>query len=259
MKNLKSILRASLVAVAIPSFAFAQAGDPQPDPPPPVVDPPPDPTPPDPDPVFQPDPPPANDPPPDPPPMPADDSPKASNGEGAANRPSGFSVGFGFGYDLPADLQVPDTTSVRFRLPGGLIIEPAIDLSRTSDHDEVGMMDTTDNTGVFALAGSARFPLIRSNSMDFVGVGGAGLSLTVIDPEGGNNDTTITALSLFYGIGIDLWIRKHWALSFTTTNPLITFLRSSTDGVGGDTVASDTTFGVIFDPDVLLMLHLFFD
>jgi hypothetical protein len=251
---MRKTLLSVLVAVAIPATALAQVGDPpaQPDPtvepvPEPVIDEPePEPVP---EPVTEPDP---------------VESPKASNGAETAddgvNRPAGFTLGFGFGWDFPADLQIPDTTSVRIRLPSGLIIEPALELSRLSENDEVGAADNTDNTGVLALAASVRFPLLSSNRMDLVGVGGGLLAFTAIDPDGGNNDTTLSTVSLFYGVGVDLWIRKHWALSFTTTNPLFVFDKTSTDdGAGGDTTSTDTFFGLVFDPNVLVMVHLFFD
>jgi hypothetical protein len=252
VKTLLSVL----VAIAIPASALAQAGDPPTDPPPPPVEP-------EPEPVVDPPPPP---PPPEPEPEPepeAVESPKASNGavaDDGINRPGGFSLGFGFGWDFPADLQIPDTTSVRIRLPSGLIIEPALEISRLSENDEVGTADNTDNTGVIALAASARFPILSSNNMDLVGVGGGAVAFTAIDPDGGNNDTSITQFALFYGVGVDLWIRRHWAISFTTTNPLLLFEKTSTDGGGGgDTSSTDTFVGLVFDPDVLVMLHLFFD
>jgi hypothetical protein len=40
----------------------------------------------------------------------------------APARPDGFSVGIGLGYDLPSDLQLLDTASVRFRLRSGLTL-----------------------------------------------------------------------------------------------------------------------------------------
>lgn len=261
---MKALLSALVATIAVPSLALAQTTDPQPDPPP--IE---DTAPPDPEPDYQPDPEPEPPPPPprepDPEPEPTGDhSPKMSshgNGDDGVNRPGGFSIGFGFGYDMPADLQIPDTTSVRFRLPNGLIIEPALEASRTSENMEVGAADVTDNTTVIAVSGAARFPVLSSSSMDLVGVGGAALANTTIDPEGGNNDTTITAVSLFYGIGVDLWIKKKWALSFTTLNPVILYSRSKTDDPtgGGDTTDTTTSVGLIFDPDVLVMLHLFFD
>ena len=41
-------------------------------------------------------------------------------------RPQAFAVGIGIGYDFPTDLQQPNITSVRFRLPSGLTLEPRV-------------------------------------------------------------------------------------------------------------------------------------
>lgn len=253
MKTLLSVL----IAVAIPTAAYAQVGDPPTDPPAdPMAEP--DPVP-EPEPVVEPDPEPEPEPavaPTEPEPV---ESPKNTNGDDGINRPGDFSIGFGFGWDFPADLQIPDTTSVRFRLPSGLIIEPALELSRLGENNEVGAADTTDVTIVAALAASVRFPILSSASMDLVGVGGGSLARINTDPDGGNNDTVDTIVTLFYGVGVDLWIRKHWALSFTTTNPLFVYDKTKTDMVGGDAVSEDTFIGLVFDPNVLVMVHLFFD
>jgi hypothetical protein len=233
-----SVLLAATVLAA--PAASAQPGDPDEGGEDPVVDPEPAPAP----------PPPPPPPPPEPEPIDAEPEPEpaadADDG-GNANRPDEFSVGFGVGWNFPANLQIPDTTSVRFRFPSGLIIEPSVELSQLSQ--EVGLADV--DTTTIAAAAAVRYPLLRSSFMDLVGIGGAALAVTTVDPDGGASDTT-TQIALFYGIGVDLWVRRHWSVSFQTLNPVISITR-------GDSIDGSTLIGAIFEPDVLVLIHLFFD
>jgi hypothetical protein len=237
MKSPLTKLAALIAATLLAAPASAQPADPAGDDP--VVDP---------EPAPEPPPPPPPPPPPEPEPMDPEPEPAfADDGNGAADRPADFSVGFGVGWDFPANLQIPDTTSVRFRFPSGLIIEPSLELSQLSQ--EIGLADV--DTTTIAAAAAIRYPLLQSRRMDLVGIGGAALDVTTVDPDGGASDTT-TQIALFYGIGVDLWIRGHWTVSFQTLNPVIAITR-------GDSIDGSTLIGAIFDPDVLVMLHLFFD
>src|SRR5687767_1987285 len=104
------ILSSSLSLLA----GVARAQQPVPPPPPPEATPPPAPEP--------PPPPPQAEPPPRPParrPVAADDT--------SGNRPGDRTMGIGTGWTLGGtDLMVPNTASVRFRLPSGLALEPFV-------------------------------------------------------------------------------------------------------------------------------------
>lgn len=176
----------------------------------------------------------------------------------AAARPTGFSVGLGFGWAFPgADVQVPNVATARIRLPSGLTIEPLLDLSSTTDTTESGADEVTDDATSLTVAGLLRFPVIRGTKLDFIATGGVAISRINDDPDGPDNSVTTTALSLTYGLAVEYWWRPHWNVSVQTINPLFTFTRVTQDLVD-DVKDTSTSFGLIFDPDVLLMLHLFF-
>ncbi|HVK78957.1 MAG TPA: outer membrane beta-barrel protein [Kofleriaceae bacterium] len=174
-------------------------------------------------------------------------------------RPEGFSVGIGFGYDLPADVSTPNATSVRFRLGNGLTFEPLLVLGRTSETDDDGVDDTTDTATDLGVAVNARYPLRSRGRVDLLVVGGVGFGQRTIDPEGGDNETTTSSFAVSWGLGLDYWIGPHWQFSLTATNPLLQTLSVDRDLPGvPDTSDSTTSFGLIFEPDVLAMVHLYY-
>lgn len=73
-----------------------------------------------------------------------------------------------------------------------------------------------------------------------------------------NNNRSITTFSLGYGLGIAYWISPHWNLSLAATNPLVTYVRTRQEtGATTATVNKTTTLGLVFDPQVALMIHLY--
>lgn len=79
-----------------------------------------------------------------------------------------------------------------------------------------------------------------------------------MDPTGDNNNRSITTFSLGYGLGIAYWISPHWNLSLAATNPLVTYVRTRQEtGATTTTVNKTTTLGLVFDPQVALMIHLY--
>jgi hypothetical protein len=178
----------------------------------------------------------------------------------AGPRPDGFSVGIGLGYDLPTTLQQPNITSVRVRLATGLTFEPllAIGTSATSQDDGNGMTVTNRQTEISA-AVNVRVPRKVHDRVDLVLVGAAGLGITNTNPEGDNNDTSTRALALSWGLGLDYWVGHHWAISLTGTNPLISYQWTSQQTPTGtsDPSQSTTSIGLIWNPNVTLMVHLF--
>jgi hypothetical protein len=89
-------------------------------------------------------------------------------------------------------------------------------------------------------------------------VGSASVSNRVIDPDGDNNNRTVTTAGLGYGVALAYWLTAHWSLSLTATNPLVAFSRTRQEtGVGREMTTRTTTFGLVFDPQVALMIHLY--
>lgn len=176
----------------------------------------------------------------------------------SAERPYGFTMGIGAGWDLPSPVDELNTASVRFRLPVGLTLEPRVELSTSSDRSEFGAVDVENTFTALTLAVTARWPLLSRGPVDWLIVGGAGIDRDKTDPDGSNNDTTDTTLGLLWGLGVEYWFGPRWVLSATATNPVLSRRTVKTESVGDDMKQTTTSVGAVFDPDVIVMLHLFY-
>jgi hypothetical protein len=241
------MMKNTILAVCVlAGTAVAQPGDPQPPvetppPPPPIEQPPQPPQPPHPQPrVEQP-----------PPPVVAEPPPLV--------RPAGFSLGIGVGYRFPTSLQTPNITSVRFRLAGGITVEPSVVFATTSHSEDTGTAQTSraSEAGVGVLG---RFPLISHRRTDLELLGGVAFDYLGQDPDDQNSDdvTTNTTVTVSYGLAVGLWLTPHVQASLSATNGLVSFAKKREEmGAGSVRVTNDTTFGLIFDPTVAFMIHLF--
>jgi hypothetical protein len=238
--TMKTILAVCLFA----GTAFAQAGEPQP-------------------PVEQPQPPIEQPPqPPQPPhlvPRVIEPTPPVVGPAPSSDRPSGFALGIGVGYRIPASLQTPNITSVRFRLAGGTTLEPTLVFANTSHSTDTGSAQTTEasEAGVALLA---RFPLVAHKRTELQLLGGIGFDYLGEDPDNANSDdvTTTTTVSARYGVAVGFWLTQHVEASLSATNGLVSFSKKRQEmGLGSVLVTNDTTFGLIFDPTVAFMVHLY--
>ena len=179
--------------------------------------------------------------------------------ESGGYRPIDFTIGLGFGYALPADIDRPNAAAVRFRLASGLTFEPRVILETQQQTTDNSVDETTDALNTIGLAAMVRYPLIQRGPFDFIVTGGAGLQFSMQDPDGDDNNSGYTSLGLTWGIAIDYWLSQHWCFSLTAINPLATYT-STTQEVGPDTETSDShvSVGAIFDPNVVALMHLFY-
>ena len=176
----------------------------------------------------------------------------------AAGRPEGFSIGIGFGWDLPADLQAPNVTSVRFRLDSGLTVEPVVAIAREGSSVDNEFADSDSSEFGLLAAANLRMPRQIRGKVDFILLGGAGLGLTINNPDGDDNNSQAFLVDLHWGIGLEYWVRPQLCLSLTGTNPFVTFERESQEnGPGMETTTTTNTVGIVFAPNVVLMAHLF--
>jgi hypothetical protein len=201
-------------------------------------------------------------PPPQPPPPPPVPPPPPAHQESAdSNRPTELAFGIGFGYALPTSLQTPNTTSVRLRLPNGLTFEPQLVFATTSTKlsGGIGGMDMTNKQNETTFSSLVRYPLQVHHKIDFELVGDASVSRETVDPEGDNNTRTITTAALGYGVALACWFTPHWNLSLTASNPLVSYIRTREEMAASGTVTTNktTTVGLVFDPQVTLMIHLY--
>ena len=194
-------------------------------------------------------------PPPTPPPPPVmHAAPEAA----APVRPSEIAFAIGLGYLFPDNLETPNTTSVRLRLVSGLTFEPRVTVSNSSTDMDLPAGQTTDTTSKVGLSTVVRIPFITHGHVDFELLGSAGLSNTKHNPQGDYNTNTVSTLELGWGIGIGYWITHHWQLSFSAENPLITYTSTKQETGPTTSMTTKTTdVAVIFDPIVLVMIHLY--
>jgi len=192
--------------------------------------------------------------PPPPPPPPQIKATRPDEPRVEPGRPTELAFGIGVGYALPTSLQTPNTTSVRVRLASGLTFEPQLAIATSTDDTATTSTRQTELT----LGSLVRYPLRVHHHVDLEAVGSASVSNRVIDPDGDNNNRTVTTAGLGYGVALAYWLTAHWSLSLTATNPLVAFSRTRQEtGVGREMTTRTTTFGLVFDPQVALMIHLY--
>ncbi len=175
------------------------------------------------------------------------------------DRPTGFSIGVGVGYRFPTSLSTPNVSSVRIRLAGGITFEPTLVFATNSHSVDVGspMTQSATEIGIGALA---RFPLVRHRRTELELLAALDVDSLSQDPDDENSDDvrTLTTTTLRYGIAVGTWITPHLQVSLSATNGLVSYTKNREEqGLGSVTITSDTTIGLIFDPTVTLMVHLY--
>jgi hypothetical protein len=187
--------------------------------------------------------------------VPAPPPPPASSGD--AHRPDALSIAIGLGYRFPTSLQTPNLTSVRVRLASGLTFEPRLVLASSSQEVDTGasVENKASELGAGALA---RFPLVRNGRVDLEVLGGLDVNRQQTKPDAPDMDLTVTRFAASYGVAVAAWLTPHWQVSLSALNPLLTNTRRDEEqGPLTSTVTTTTTIGLIFDPTVVLMVHLY--
>jgi hypothetical protein len=260
IKTTPTMLSLALVALAVPAAA-QPAPLPAPPAPAPVTEPPAEPVP---APAAGPAPAPAPGPAPAPVPMIDAEDPTADGDAAAAApapsadpRPTGMTIGLGFGYQLPTQLDAPNVVSARLRLSARFTVEPTLELSRFSSTDEFDGIEATTESGTYAFGARLRTAVASRGRNDLILVGAASLVRLETDPDGDANSSSVTTLSLDWGLAIDTWLAPWLAVSATAINPLLSVSDQTTESEFGDQSDSQTAFGAIWDPRLVFMAHLF--
>ena len=181
---------------------------------------------------------------------------------GDTYHPTDVAFAIGIGYARPAggsfDLQKPNVASVRLRLLNGITFEPIVAIANTSQDMNVAMTDTSESITELDLGTLVRFPVIRHGRYDFEVLGSLGFDVIKDNPPGDYNTKTTTTFDLGWGIGIGYWFSPHCQFSASATNPLLTYtgVKTEVDQTNSNKNSS-TTFAVQFDPEVLVMFHLY--
>ncbi|MBK9073080.1 MAG: outer membrane beta-barrel protein [Myxococcales bacterium] len=180
-------------------------------------------------------------------------------------RPAGFSIGIGVGWALApmgntqTDLTVLNTTSVRARFASGVQFEAMLRAAADSDKIDDGNDKSTDRQSEFALGAQLLVPVMRRPKTDLHAVGLAQLHTNKVNPDGDGNSTTMSGIGLGYGVEVQYWARKHVSLSMQASNLLLATDKTTTEqGNGLEIKVTESTYGIIWDPAVRLMFHLYF-
>ncbi len=194
---------------------------------------------------------------PEPPPPAMAPPPPPAASAADAYRPGALSVAIGLGYQLPTSLQTPNLTSVRVRLASGLTFEPRLVLATSSQEVDTGA-SVENKASELGLGALARFPLVRNGRVDLEVLGGLDVNRQTTKPDAPDMDLTVTTFAASYGVAVAAWLTPHWQVSLSALNPLVTNTRRDEEqGPLTSTVTTTTTIGLIFDPTVVLMVHLY--
>jgi hypothetical protein len=177
-----------------------------------------------------------------------------------SDTPTALAFGIGVGYTFSTSLETPNTVTVRLRLPGGLSFEPILRLVHTGETATTGGMSTTSSDTEFGLGTNVIWPLWHHGRTEFSLLGQIAFDTDTNTPDtsmSGDNKVT-TTFGLGYGIEIAFWFTHHVMLSLDATNPIIQFSDTTTNTTGMMPVKdSTTTIGLVHDPVVALVIHLF--
>ena len=187
--------------------------------------------------------------------------------EATTYRPTGRSIGIGFGYTMPGtSFSTPNTISARLQLKQTLTLEPIARLDVSSSNGKIGTVKNSSTS--FALfAGTAlRKRLAARQMVDAVGILQVGVGVNSSSGKTAGVTTSLTEVSLgsSWGLGAEFWPKQHWSISLDATNPLLSVGNTSgkqPDPASGAIVkeSSTTIFaGAVWDPSVVLMTHLYY-
>ena len=195
---------------------------------------------------------------PQPPPQPQPMPMQPASTEPSSARPEGMALALGLGYQLPTSLETPNITSMRLRLSSGFTIEPAFAIANESTTTEMMGVEANDKHTIFSLFALGRLPLISRGKADFEGLARLGFSNDKDNPDGDFNTTTINRFAVGWGMAVGWWFSPHWQFTMNVTNDLIAYSSTKKQtGPGVSTTTSTTEIGLIFTPQVFMMLHLY--
>ena len=198
-------------------------------------------------------------PPPTPPPPPHAEPTAPMMAEPAGDMPSELAVGIGIGYVFPTSLETPNIATVRVRLPNRITIEPGLVLTSSSTKTDDGMGNAPETkTSEVGLSATVRYPIVTHHRFELELVGGLRADRTSTTPPTADMNTTTTTVDLDWGLAVGYWFSRHFQLSLTAANPLVTHTSTAQEmGPNLTETTTTTTFGLVFDPTIELMFHVY--
>ena len=200
----------------------------------------------------------------------------AEDGQKRASSPT---YGVGVGLTAPSDALSLNTISIRYRQSKKITIEPMLGYtSGTSTTTTTTTTSTIDEEGneasvtseseqtseaAFLEAGmNLRYSIARRDTVDaYALVGGSFTSYstdTTTDGVDGSTVEDVSAMAVYYGIGLENWLNPHCSASFDVFSVGYSDISTETTTPGGvsDSSSSSTVLG--FDPQVRVMMHIYF-
>jgi hypothetical protein len=179
--------------------------------------------------------------------------------DNTTGRPAGLAIGIGAGYALPTSVQTPNITSARVRFASGLTLEPRVILQNTSVSQETDTTESSSSQRNLTLGSLIRVPMVQHGKFELLLLGSASIGVETTDPDGADNNTTTTSFGIGWGAAVDWWITEHWNVSFSATNPIFSFSKSSMEmpAPTGDASTTTTAVGAVWDPTISAMIHIF--
>ena len=137
--------------------------------------------------------------------------------------------------------------------------------------------DTTSGLNL-SLNTNVRFSVAEAGPVNFVAIGGLGVGYmqstvnadVLEENQTDERNNSGLSASLNWGLGVEWFLTRHIAVSADATNPLAawsrnTQVRTTTDTTGvepvntrAESVTSELNAGLIFQPTVRVMFHLYF-
>jgi hypothetical protein len=187
--------------------------------------------------------------------------PTTTGPEGSGYRPTPMALGLGLGYLVNGsiDLMKPTVSSARLVLTDRIVLEPLLILSYQSTSNEVGMATVDTSATTVGFGTQLRYLLASRGPLDLAGIGSGVFTHQSGSNSVGDVHTSVQSFDLAWGVGISWWFHSTWSLSLDATNPILSWDRNSNDnGPAPDQSTSTFFFGVVWNPQLMLMTHLFF-
>jgi hypothetical protein len=202
-----------------------------------------------------------------------------ASAEDGQKRASSPTYGVGVGLTAPSDSLALSTISIRYRQSKKLTLEPMLGYtSGTSTTTTTSTASTIDDEGnevsvstdveqtseaTYLEAGlNVRYSIARRDTVDaYALVGGSFTSYgTDTSTEGVDGTATeeVSAMAVYYGIGLENWLNPHCSASFDVFSVGYSDIQTETTTVGGTSDSTSASSALGFDPQVRVMMHIYF-
>ena len=177
-------------------------------------------------------------------------------GEDHHRRPR-VTLGLGIGFMAPgfSGSLAPNIAGARIRFGRGITLEPTLVASSGSGSSTDNGISTTSSFYEVGAGLNVRIPVRRRGRVELSFVAGASAHRWKETVTGEDNDSNSSTVQASWGLGLDYALGRHWGVSMTMMNPLLTRQAYTFEHSAVDT--RRTSYGVRFEPVVSAMIHLY--